>query len=228
MNTSKTKSFILILLFWAGSLVFSGVAAAQGASYTLSMLPRYYPEKIKSMIFPLAAYLSEKTGDKIVPVLTDDFADYAARVLSGEINIGYENPLVYTQVSASHEVLAMAIKGKGQDRFRGIIITPKDSDIHGFSDLKHKKIVMVGRTSAGGFLSQKLSLAQNGIDVDRDCDLEEASDNKQENVIISVSIGMPMLGLSGSRPFMRQIPISGRGRLPCWRLVPGCPTGPCP
>ena len=49
--------------------------------------------------------------------------------------------------------------------------------------------MIVAKTSAGGFLSQKLTLAENGIAVERDCQLEEASDNKQENVIISVSIG---------------------------------------
>jgi len=187
MNTSKISPLILFLLLCAGGLVFSGSAGA--GSYTLSMLPRYYPEKIRAMIFPLAEYLSRKTGDKIVPVFTDDFSDYASRVQSGKIHIGYENPLVYTQVSGSHEVLAMALKGEGKDRFRGIIITRKDSDILGFSDLRHKRIMIVGRTSAGGFLSQKLSLSQNGIDVDKDCALEEASANRQENVIIAVSIG---------------------------------------
>ncbi len=189
MKISKISPLIVFLLLCAGGLIFSGTAGAQGGSYTLSMLPRYYPEKIKAMIVPLAEYLSQKTGDKFVPVLTDDFADYATRVRSGQISIGYENPVVYTQVAGAHEVLAMALKGEGEDRFRGIIITRKDSDIHGFSDLRHKRVMIVGRTSAGGFLSQKLSLVQNGIDVDKDCEIEEASANKQENVIIAVSIG---------------------------------------
>lgn len=189
MNLPFEKAIKLFLILLATGLIVSGPAAAQGASYTLSMLPRYYPDKIKSMILPLAEYLSQKTGDKIVPVLTDDFADYESRVMSDAIKIGYENPLVYTKVSGKHQVLAMAVKGEGKDRFRGVIITRQDSDISGFTDLRHKKIMIVGRTSAGGFLSQKLSLAQNGIDVDMDCDLEEASANKQENVIISVSIG---------------------------------------
>jgi phosphonate transport system substrate-binding protein len=157
--------------------------------YEFSMLPRYFPKKIRSMIDPMAGYLAEEVGVPITPVLTKDFAEYENRLKSGEIEIGYENPLVYTKVSGSHEVLAMAIKGPGGDRFRGIIITRPDSDIQTFSDLKHKKIMIVGETSAGGFLSQKLTLIENGIAVDNDCELEVASDNKQENVIISVSIG---------------------------------------
>lgn len=161
---------------------------ARGA-YKLSMLPRYYPQKIKGMINPFAQHISDKTGIKIKTVLTADFTEYETSINSGKIEIGYENPLVYTAVSQVHEAVAMAIKGEGESRFRGIIITRPDSDIHSFGDLKHKKIMIVGKTSAGGFLSQKLSLSENGIEVEKDCDLEEASNNKQENVIIAVSIG---------------------------------------
>jgi len=49
--------------------------------------------------------------------------------------------------------------------------------------------MIVSKASAGGFLSQKLSLKENGLDVERDCILSVAADNRQENVIISVSIG---------------------------------------
>ena len=157
--------------------------------YELSMLPRYYPKKIRSMIEPLAEYLSGEIGVQVKPIITKDFTEYENRLKSDEIKIGYENPLVYTNVSESHEVLAMALKGEGGDRFRGIIIARPDSDIQVIGDLMHKKIMIVGKTSAGGFLSQKLTLAENGIDVEKDCQLEVASDNKQENVIISVSIG---------------------------------------
>lgn len=157
--------------------------------YEFSMLPRYFPKKIKSMIAPLAEHLSGEIGVSVNPVLTKDFTEYETRLKNGEIEIGYENPLVYTKVSDSHEVLAMAVKGKGGDRFRGIIIARPDSDIQTLGDLKHKTIMIVGPTSAGGFLSQKLTLAENGIAVENDCELEVASDNKQENVIISVSIG---------------------------------------
>ncbi len=157
--------------------------------YEFSMLPRYFPKKIKSMIEPLAEHLSGEIGVSVNPVLTKDFTEYETRLKNGEIEIGYENPLVYTKVSDSHEVLAMALKGKGGDRFRGIIIARPDSEIQTIRDLKHKTIMIVGPTSAGGFLSQKLTLAENGIAVENDCDLEVASDNKQENVIISVSIG---------------------------------------
>lgn len=179
------KSILSCLLL----MIFSTVAVMAQDVCDLSMLPRYFPKRIKSMTNPLAEYLSQQTGIRVKAVLTKDFADYESRLKSGEIEIGYENPLVYVKVSDAHEVLAMAVKGDGGDKFRGIIITRPDSGLESFKDLRHKKIMIVGKTSAGGFLSQKMSLAENGIDVEIDCDLELAADNKQENVIISVSVG---------------------------------------
>ena len=183
MNIMKKLFFLLLIVFCFGS------GPGHAEEYKLSMLPRYFPEKLTAMITPLAAYLSRETEQTIVPVLTDNFASYEAELLKGNIVIGYENPLVYVNVSGTHEVLATAVKGRGGDRFRGIIISRPDSGITKVSDLKGKKVMIVSKASAGGFLSQKLTLKENGLDVDRDCQLFEAADNRQENVIISVSIG---------------------------------------
>lgn len=178
------KRILFVLIF-----TFCSLGSVHAEEYKLSMLPRYFPEKLNAMITPLAAYLSLETGNSIVPVLTANFASYQTELLQGKIYIGYENPLVYVKISQAHEVLATAVKGKGGNKFWGIVITRPDSDITKLSDLKGKKIMIVSKDSAGGFLSQKLALKQNGINVERDCQLTEAAENRQENVIISVSIG---------------------------------------
>jgi phosphonate transport system substrate-binding protein len=156
--------------------------------YQFAMLPRYFPEHLTKMMTPLAEHLTTQTGEKIEAVLTDDFSDYEKKVNAGKIAIGYQNPLVYVNVAKTHEVLAMAIKGKDGDKFRGIIITRPDSDIKSLADLKGKLVMIVGETSAGGYLSQKLTLSDAGIDIS-DITLDVAADNRQENVIISVSVG---------------------------------------
>jgi len=138
---------------------------------------------------PLAQYLSKELGIEVKPILTANFAEYEEKAKNHAITIGYENPLVYVNISSAHQVIATAVKGAGGDKFRGIIITRPDSGIKKLSDLKGKKIMIVGKTSAGGYLSQKLTLMEQGIKVDKDCDLSIAADNRQENVIISVSIG---------------------------------------
>jgi len=184
MNRMTLFSCVLLYLIF----ILSSLSVADNG-YTFSMLPRFFPKKIKSMINPLVNYLSNELGMQIKPIMTKDFTDYENRLKNGEIEIGYENPVVYTIVSKEHEVIAMAVKGKGGNRFRGLIIAHPDSDIQTISDLRHKTIMIVGKTAAAGLLSQKLTLMKNGIDIERDCQTEIATDNKQENVIISVSIG---------------------------------------
>lgn len=159
------------------------------AEYKLSMLPRYSVEEINARIIPLAKYLSQKTGLKIVPTLTSTFDQYTKQLSSGGIDIGFQNPYIYVLASKAHEVVAMAVKGTNRDKFRGIIITSANSPLHTLKDLNGKKISIVGYTSAGGFLSQKLTLLEHGIDIERDCILEESPENKQENVIFSVYTG---------------------------------------
>jgi len=158
-------------------------------AYKMAMMPRYLPEKIKNMIQPLSEYLAQKTGLNINLVTAKNNADYENRLKNGEIDIGYGNPIVYVRASDAHEVLVMADKGKDGNKYRGIIITRPDSGIESISDLRHKTIMIVEKTSGGGYLSPKVTLSENGIDVEKDCELVMASDNKHENVIMAVSFG---------------------------------------
>jgi phosphonate transport system substrate-binding protein len=164
-------------------------AHVQADSYTLSMLPRYSPEEINQRITPLAKRLAANLNARVEPVVANDFQQYEQRLKRGDIKIGYENPYVYVRVSDKQEVVAMASKGKNGNRFRGIIITRTDSDIVEIGDLKGKMVSIVSRSSAGGFLSQKVTLEEKGFDVNKDLQLIEALDNKQENVILSVYYG---------------------------------------
>jgi len=175
----------MIIVFFVLVTVQFSIAAG----YKLSMLPRYSTEEINNRITPLAKYLSEQTGLDITPTLTSTFDQYLKQLSSGGIDIGFENPYIYVLASTSHDVIAMAVKGKDGDKFRGNIITRSGSSLYVVDDLIGKKIGIVGYTSAGGYLSQKLTMLENGIDVNQECTVEEAPENKQENVILSVFTG---------------------------------------
>jgi phosphonate transport system substrate-binding protein len=177
---------ILPLCFF---LVLFSCDRLYAARYTFSVLPRYFPEKLVSMHTPLTQYLSKELGSEVELILTEDFAHYEMQMLKGAISIGYQNPVVYANVSAQHEAIATAILGKDGDKFRGLVIARADSKIAGLDDLKGKTIMIVGKTSAGGYLSEKLSLLERKIDVTKDCQIVQAAGNHQENVIISVSVG---------------------------------------
>ena len=162
---------------------------AAAAEYRLSMLPLFATEEIYRRIKPLAEYLSKETGIRIEPVVTADFSQYSQQLASGGIHIGYQNPYVYVTHSTVHEVIAKASSGEYGNRFRGIIITRADSSIRSIQQLRGKKIAVVDRTSVGGYLSQAITLQQSGFDMSKDFIIEDAVENKHENVIFSVFAG---------------------------------------
>lgn len=178
----KTLSLLATLCFLATPV------PAQAGEYVISILPRYYPERLTSMMTPLAEYLSEKMGEKVRLELTKDFTDYEAKVKSGAIDIGYENPMVFSRVTGVHEAVAMSVDKEDGEKFRGIVISRPDSGIKKLADLTGKTVMIVSDTSAGGYLSQKLSLIKAGIDL-KGITFETAAENRQENVIIPVSVG---------------------------------------
>ena len=166
-----------------------GTVLCAAESYTLSMLPVQPPEELTAMLTPLAARLSTATGNKIRPVLTDNAAAYEAGLLRGNIVIGYESPMVYVNASSQHEVLATAVQGKDGPQQRGLIISQSDAGIAAPQDLKGKTVMITSRSSAAGYLSQKLLLKKAGLDLERDCLLVEAAAGRGENVVIGVSLG---------------------------------------
>jgi len=178
------RLFISVSIF-----LLMAVPATLAAEYQLSMLPRYSTGEINKRITALAEYLSDKTGLDIQPTVTSTFDQYLKKLTNGSIAIGFQNPYIYVLAGKQHEVVAMAIKGRDRDKFRGIIVTAANSPLHAIQDLKNKKIAIVGYTSAGGYLSQKLTLLENNIDVQKDCSLEVAPENKQENVAFAVFTG---------------------------------------
>jgi phosphonate transport system substrate-binding protein len=179
----KKTAFCLLAL-----LSFSCSSAA-AEKYLLSMSPFFPAEQMTAMLQPLASWLSEETGNNIEVLLAKNNDQYSAEVLHGNIVIGYESPAVYVNISNVHEAIAGAVAIQHDTLPRGIIITRPESGISGIENLKGKKIMIVSRMSTGGFLSQKLTLQEQGIDVERDCQLNEATEQQEENVIISVSIG---------------------------------------
>ena len=181
----KTASSCLLVLVLLCCLC-SRVAAEE---YTLSMPPLFPVERLTAMLHPLAARLSKETGNNIRLLVTENIDQYMTEALHGNIVIGYENPSLYVHISNVHQALVSAVTAEHDTRSGGIIISRPEAGISGLKDLQGKKIMIVGRESAGGFLSQKLTLKEQGIDVEQDCRLTEAANQREENVILSVSIG---------------------------------------
>ena len=195
------KRILLLLPVLLG--LAHGAVLCAAESYTLSMLPIQPPEELTAMLTPLAARLSTVTGNNIRPMLTDNAAEYEAGLLRGKIVIGYESPMVYVNASSQHEVLATAVQGKDGPQQQGLIISRPEAEIAVPQDLKGRTVMITSRSSAAGYLSQKLLLKKAGLDLERDCHLLEAAAGRGENVVIAVSLGDAEAGFVSEAAWQR-------------------------
>lgn len=162
----------------------------------VAVLPLYSPITIYDRYDPLMRYLSQKTGRPFKLVIPRDFDEFMKIVRAGDVDFSYQNPYVYSLLSAQVPMRALLTTVSGIERkaggLRGVIITRDDSAIRDLRELKRQKVLIVSRKSAGGYLSQKLFLKQAGIDADGDLVLVDAK--RQESVILGVYRGEAAAG----------------------------------
>lgn len=146
------------------------VPGAAFAEIKLGLLPRLSATEMTTMFTPLAEYLSKEAGEKVSLVVPKDFEAFKAAVAAGQVDMGFSNPLIYVQLKKNHgtiEPLGLASEKAGT-KFRGIIISRKDSGIEKVQDLKGKKLIFVDKDSAAGHVFQMLTLSKAGLDVHKD------------------------------------------------------------
>jgi phosphonate transport system substrate-binding protein len=162
-----------------------------------AVLPLYSPITMHQRYDPLMRYLSERTAREFKLVIPRDFEDFTSLVATGTVEFSYQNPYVYSLLSRRVPMRALVTTVSGSDGevrtgLRGVIITRDDSGIGKLADLRGRKVLIVSRKSAGGYLSQRLFLRRAGIDAERDLLLVESK--RQESVILGVYRGDAPVG----------------------------------
>lgn len=185
MKRSFMKTVMTVVLVVAAFIAFgAGVASAE---IKFGTLPRLSAPELQAMYSPLAEYLSRETGEKVTIVIPKDFNAFKDAVKTGQMDVGFANPLIYVQAKemSNIEPLALSSEVKSGTRFRGIIIVRKDSGFNKIQDLKGKKFVFMDKDSAAGYIFQMLLLSKAGFDVNKDISLLPFA-KKHENITTAV------------------------------------------
>lgn len=163
---------------------FNGNAEAE---IRLGILPRLGAVELFMMFKPLAGYLTEAAGEKVSIVIPRDFDAFKEGVRSGNMDIGFANPLIYVQLRKEMALspLVVAAEQKGGTRFRGVIIVRTDSGIKTIRDLRGKKCIFADRDSAAGYLFPVMLLKKSGIDFRTDITILPFA-KKHDNVVLAV------------------------------------------
>jgi phosphonate transport system substrate-binding protein len=161
---------------------------------TYACLPQYSHRVSFSRHHLLVEHIAEKTGLPLRQVFPDTFEEHVKMVGSGEIDISFSNPLVYTRIADRFQAraFARAVEKNGQPTFRGQIICRADNKtIETLQDCKNKRWMAVDPYSAGGYLFVLDHFIKNKINKDdfRSISFAPGPGGKQEKVVQAVYLG---------------------------------------
>ena len=114
----------------------------------------YLPaEEVFSRFVPLAEYLTERLGKRVIIEISPDYSKHIEKVGLGQADIAFMGPAAYVRMTEKYhspKPLLAAIEVDGYSTFRGIIIVRKESKIRTLTDL-------IGKSFAFGDINSTMS-----------------------------------------------------------------------
>jgi phosphonate transport system substrate-binding protein len=103
---------------------------------------------------PLSEYLERMLGTKVEPISFDTYSEMIAYLTTGQFELTYMSPAVYSQALPwlQLRVLAMELDGQGRRGYHSIIICKADRPERSLAEFKGKSLAFTSPESASGFL----------------------------------------------------------------------------
>jgi phosphate/phosphite/phosphonate ABC transporter binding protein len=155
------KVLLVLTLLIAGLIVHPAIARDLKFGFT----PVLGEAETHAEFDPLAAYLSDAIGQKVVLYVAKDYGDLRTQMENGTVDIGSFSPFAYVDAMRGGKIriIAQSIIN-GTTTYRGIIVTRKDSGLKTVSDLQGKRFAFVDPKSASGYVYPRAMLIEKGLD----------------------------------------------------------------
>ena len=132
-------------------------------TFSFGVVPQQEAKKIRRIWLPLIKRLSRETGLNIELQSARDIGAFQSKMLAGQYDIAYSNPLLY--IIANSSIGYRAIAKEKNKKLQGILVVRKDSGIKSIRDLAGKKLVFPQHAFAATVLTQSY-LNRQGIRYD--------------------------------------------------------------
>ena len=154
---------IALLLCLAATASAAPTAHAAEDPLVLGIFPRHKATETTTMYTPLANYLSERLGRKVVLVTAKDFDSFWKSVTERRYDVVHYNQYHYIQSAQFYRVVAHA-QEFGKDAVAGALFVRKDSGITDVSQLRGRTIVFGGGKDAMlSYIAPRFLLMQAGL-----------------------------------------------------------------
>ena len=160
---ARRRGKVLLLL---GSIAFTAAASAVQAAedrLILGVFPRYKATQTTTMYAPLADYLSERLGRKVVLVTSKDFDSFWEGVTERRYDVVHYNQYQYIRSARTYRVIAHS-QEFGKDAVAGALYVRRDSGITEVSQLRGRTIIFGGgRDAMMSYIAPRFLLMQAGL-----------------------------------------------------------------
>lgn len=153
--------FCLLLPFFA--LGAKSVVAADAPPLVLGVFPRLHASETTTRYGPMAEYLSERLGRKVVLVASRDFDAFWVGVEQARFDIVLYNQFHYIRSSNTYQVIAHN-KEFGKSTLAGALYVRKDSNITSVGQLRGRTVLFGGGEDAMiGYIAPMYLLMKAGL-----------------------------------------------------------------
>jgi phosphonate transport system substrate-binding protein len=108
--------------------------------------------------------LSRRVGAIVYPQVARSYADLAAAVTSGSVDLAWTPPLIAAGLVGLRSAVVVAVSRRDNAaQYRAIVFVRRDSGIGRAEDLRDKHIAWVDKTSASGYVVPCIWLRDHGL-----------------------------------------------------------------
>ena len=158
----KRRQIIQLLCLILMLVMPSGTQAAE-PPLIMGIFPRNKATETTTMYTPLANYLGERLGRKVVLVTSKDFASFWQGVEKRQYDIVHYNQYHYIHSSQAYKVIAHN-QEFGKDAVAGALYVRKDSGITELAQLRGRTIIFGGgRDAMLSYIAPRFLLMQAGL-----------------------------------------------------------------
>ena len=148
-SPSWAHSLVAALVLLCGAFAFPPPLHAHDAALVLGVFPRVDALETTRVFQPLAQYLTDVTGHKVVLETTKDFESFWRGVTQKRYDLVHYNQLHYVKShkGQGYQAILKNVE-QGHSTLGAALLVRSDSDIHSVADLRGKKIIFGGDRSA--------------------------------------------------------------------------------
>lgn len=163
----KFTSF-LFLVGVSTSLAPSTVVADTDAPWTapvirLGFIPGEGAADLKLKGEDLSKMIGKKTGIEVRPYIGTSYSDLIEKIAQKKIDIAFLSALSYVEAESQVGLKVLLKKVWDRGYYYSVVLADSKSKIHNLKDLKGKRLALVDKKSASGYLYPLMAISKAGL-----------------------------------------------------------------